>query len=597
MEVGMTADATGALATVASMSAKPLDLDIDARAILLVGPVFLGLTAIVTEYVEREVNDVIVSGIKTIISQAVGQAPHIIALLLGGYFDVQPPRLEGGDIVFDYVAPLEPDPKPSQNYSGAIGRDNIGGLGGSITFIPRSLGDTWKAENLHKNIDHIVMVMMENRSFDHVLGYRAQVPGVNNADGLQRDLTDFLAARGFPVPKLNQSAIVPNGVHLKTKFPVSVHHESKDVKQQLSEQLQMPSGRMINSPKGFVDNFSINHGLVKEDVLGFYEGSDLPFYKYLAENYAYCEQYFSSHPGPTLPNRMYALTGDLQYDRVGEAIVDNNSRDNHSLFLSRAMSIFDLLSRQGVPWRVYESFPSVAMLRMFARYSTDTTNIVPLSRLESDIGRGDLPAFTVVEPAMHHAPQDDDHPTADMYQGQLFVKRVYELWKKTMLVITYDEHGGFYDHVIPPAADVRKYSELGTPGSPSSPSGMASIQSTPYGVRVPTFVVSPWVPAGEGPSLVLDHCSILKTVVARFGAKDKSFISDRVAASQTFESFLTEGTARQVPPPPALAPLPRQNLTGGPSIITRPISRKEMREGTADFHEITGMVARLLGRR
>ncbi len=106
------------------------------------------------------------------------------------------------------------------------------------------------------------------------------------------------------------------------------------------------------------------------------------------------------------------------------------------------------------------------MLRMFARYATDTTNIVPLDRLEGDVARGDLPPFVAIEPQMHAHPEDDDHPDADMLRGQLFVKRVYDalrsnpaVWAKTLLIITYDEHGGLYDHVVPPIADV-----LRTPG-------------------------------------------------------------------------------------------------------------------------------------
>src|SRR5262249_40619162 len=96
--------------------------------------------------------------------------------------------------------------------------------------------------------------------------------------------------------------------------------------------------------------------------------------KYLTDNYTWCERFFCSHPGPTLPNRMLSLTRDLQYDRSGEAILENNLGDDFAL--SRAMSIFDLLTRKGIGWRVYESFPSVAMLRMFARYATDTEKIV-----------------------------------------------------------------------------------------------------------------------------------------------------------------------------------------------------------------------------
>ena len=150
----------------------------------------------------------------------------------------------------------------------------------------------------------------------------------------------------------------------------------------------------MNSPSGFVKNFGGKLDKLRAmdgtlpprlkdiqpvDVLGYYEANDLPFFKFLVDHYAYCERFFCSHPGPTLPNRMLSLLGDVQYDRTGEAILDNNHGDN--FVLSRAMTLFDLLTRKKVPWRVYESFPSVAMLRMFARYATDATNIVRLDGL------------------------------------------------------------------------------------------------------------------------------------------------------------------------------------------------------------------------
>jgi hypothetical protein len=466
------------------------------------------------------------------------------------------------------------------------------------------------------------------------------------------------------VRALSKAGFTANTLGLMTRIPKGVGHDLEDVREQLAGQALTADGRVINTPKGFVENFARKKladdplGLVPDDVLGYYEATDLPFYAYLAENYGYCDRYFCSHPGPTLPNRMYSLTGDVQYDRFGVPILDNNHGDN--FLLSRAATIYDLLTRRGVSWRVYESEPSVTMLRMFARYATNTTDIVPIARLEADAASGNLPAFTVVEPAMHHHPEDDDHPDADMYRGQIFVKRVYDalranpaLWQKTLLLITYDEHGGLYDHVVPPIADVL------SPGSPGkiddslggSAGGLAlrrrdddtdpgggGIETEPdpgtgggvepdpggaggpdpddggpepstqpqepifipYGVRVPTFVVSPWVKPGKGPSLTLDHCSILKTVLARFGSEAKPFLNDRVHVSRSFDAFLTEAQPRldvRAPDPLDKLQEEERRVTPGQSqIVTPPLSRKRMREGPVDYHDVSGRLARMLGR-
>jgi hypothetical protein len=122
----------------------------------------------------------------------------------------------------------------------------------------------------------------------------------------------------------------------------------------------------------------------------------------------------------------------------------------------------------------------------------------------------------------------------------------------------------------------------------------------PYGVRVPTFVVSPWTVRGKGPSLVLDHCSILKTVLARFLGAEKPFFRDRVNASLSFDNFLTGAAPRMdVPPSPSLPPLPigdRKALSPTSRITTPPLSRKDLRERQADYHDLSGRWARQLGR-
>jgi phospholipase C len=453
---------------------------------------------------------------------------------------------------------------------------------------------------------------------------------------------------GYPLSRLAQSSLT-----VKTQFPVAVGHELHDVAEQLLHRMAGPGGRGIVSPEGFVANFKTRHDKLGAqdrarvkllDVLGWYDGSDLPFYRYLADNYAWCDRYFCSHAGPTLPNRMFSLSGDVQYDRAGEAIVDNNDGDN--FYLSRAFNIYDLFTRRGLDWRVYESFPSVTMLRMFARYATDDRQIVPIDRLAHDVAAGNLPALTVIEPAMHHFPQNDDHPVADMRNGQAFLKGVYDtlrsnpgLWAKTLLVITYDEHGGFYDHVVPPIADLRDVRQIdstsqgsGLAGAPAVAgvglasggvhaglravlsAGQASVMLegavhagvplasrqdclTTYGVRVPTFLVSPWVPAGKGPDLVLDHCSILKTLLARFIGPGAPFLSDRVSASRSFDSFLTVGAPRMdIGPAPAVASVQRGMRKTGRSIVTAPMSRAAMRRGNVDYHDLTGWLARQLGR-
>lgn len=670
MEVGIKLGPDGTPQVVTAVPDAPFDIDISATVKAALAAT-LGITGLiggmsVTEYVEHEINEAMAAGARDLFSDPT-LAPRILMTILGAHLSYKPFGFAGEDIVFDHIAPVEPEPQPTPGYQGAIGRSFTQLTPTAVTFTPRLLGDTWRADNLISKINHIVVVMMENRSYDHVLGYRAR--GVINeaADGLTDATIKAIqaAANGpFVVKGLKEAFFAKNAVGKMTRLPKGVGHEVHDVAEQLSVGTTGPGDRRINSPKGFVDNFTPRlklapnekpHGVVPNDVLGFYDEKDLPFYAYLTKHYAYCDRYFCSHPGPTLPNRMYSLTGDLQHDRYGFPILDNNNSDN--FLLSRAPTIYDFLTRKGLSFRVYESNPSVTMLRMFARYATDTTSIVPLDRLAADVERGDLPAFTAIEPAMHHHPQNDDHPDADMHRGQIFLRDVYKalrsnpaLWEKTLLIITYDEHGGLYDHVVPSVADVLQTpgglvlnpnpvgpgvggpvigptaaplggsspvaAGTGRPGGGAAVPGGRSVPisnptaggqpppallQVPYGVRVPTFVVSPWTMRGIGPSVTLDHCSILKTVLARFLGSEKPFLSDRVSASHSFDAFLTEAAPRTVPEfeDKLLPGLPigvRSAPIRTTRIITKPLSRKEMREGPVDYHELSGRWARQLGR-
>lgn len=647
-ELGVKLDAAGTIVPEVWVPDSAIDIDLHWAAAVAAGVLGLQLLLLgadgAAELIESEVNSAVRSAARKLCSQIGRELPRVMASFMGCDLSYSAVRLDDGVIAFDYSAPLEPDPRPSPIYRGVIGRA-VQQVGPDLWIVnPPIIPDTWSAARL-QNVDHIVVVMMENRSFDHVLGYLGEMPG-SLVRGITDDLRAAVGAAGHDLPKLKESLFAS-----KTQFPVHVGHGLSDVREQLTYRLTLgdgPNAEVINSPQGFVENFKKRldkaedqQPFVKlDDVLGYYEGDDLPFFRYLVENYAYSDSYYCSHAGPTLPNRFFWLTGDVQYDRAGEAILDNNDGDN--LYLSRALTIFDVLSRKGIAWRVYESPPSVAMLRMFSRYATNDTNIVPIGRLQADVDAGDLPPLTIIEPAMHHHPQNDDHPIAEMLYGQQFLKDIYEtlrsnplIWAKTLLIITYDEHGGFYDHIVPPVADLRNVPQTSWPSTPlrlSRPGSAAAVRLqdvdgltgealfaayghvpevasasmqrsaakrdvvTPYGVRVPAFVVSPWVPAGRGPSMVLDHTSILKTVLARFLGKDNApFMSDRVYASRSFDAFLTEPAARMmVGPAPDIPMIPARSPRRSP---IAPLSRAAMRRGNVDFHDLTARLAWTLGRK
>ncbi len=255
LEAGLALDNSGVITLQSWIKDDPLDIDIDWTGAIIAGVLtgalgLLGLEGL-TGYVQSEVNDKIVDGFRSLIEDAMLSAPKIMAMLLGADFTITALGVDSTQIAIDYYAPVEPDPKPNPAFMGIIGR-NVIELGPDVWQVtPRSLGDTWAADNLAK-IDHIVVVEMENRSFDHVLGYREQMED----PGTYGDLIEFLYEQGYPVTWLKNSGILANAAGLKTRFPASVGHRLADVAQQLATQLATPSGTSVNDPQGFLDNFA-----------------------------------------------------------------------------------------------------------------------------------------------------------------------------------------------------------------------------------------------------------------------------------------------------------------------------------------------------
>ncbi len=336
--------------------------------------------------------------------------------------------------------------------------------------------------------------------------------------------------------------------------------------------------------------------------MGYYDGADVPVYDHLAEEFAVCDRWFSSVPGATWPNRLYALCGRAA-----------SSRDDPPLYvppLYRLPSFVRHLDAHHVSWRWYSFDPATLRLadaryvlghhRKFAYFSTaglpwkTVLNVSVSAKIAcflDDAARGTLPALSWIDPAFTSFnplgfPVNDDHPAADIKDGQDLVLAVYDAlaaspqWDCSLLVIVYDEHGGFFDHVPPPLAADDDPETFGR-----------------YGVRVPAIVVSPWTEPRSVSSTVFDHTSIIKTVLLRFcpaalnypeqsggpgrlRAGHPQYPGMRVASANHLGEFLTRTAPRPAPPRDALlehaATRAQEQATaadaapGGPGTDSRP---------------------------
>lgn len=377
-------------------------------------------------------------------------------------------------------------------------------------------------DNLHK-IDHVVVLMLENRSFDHILGYLKLEAGRREVDGLTRSMSNVHNKKKYAVRHLES-----------TKFEQDPGHEEKDVAEQLG-----------NKNGGFVSNFA-GHYPAESDpgkIMGYYNAADLPVYDHLARHFCICDRWFCSVPGSTWPNRLYALAGNA-----------DGSKDNKPIPLYSKTSFVRHLEAKGVSWRWYShDFQTLRSVDEKYRtgYGQNFFKVEENTMLETEdfldhCAAGDLAAVSWIDPnlvGLTAFAANDDHPPAEVMAAQNLVLTLFSAliaspaWKKTLFIITYDEHGGFYDHVTPPAA------------ADDDPNFRS------YGVRVPALIVSPWVIPGSVSHTVFDHTSIIKTILVRFCQEADGSIPNvgaRVASANHVGDLLTlprprPTTARTLP--------------------------------------------------
>lgn len=463
--------------------------------------------------------------------------------------------------------------------------------------------------NLAK-IKHIVVMMMENRSFDHMLGYLSLPPsmggrGRSDVDGLAAGMTNF----DPNAPGRRRGLIRLTGSPLAPLRHDPGHSFAAAKRQRGDRAVELPLlGTVDIGPNdGFVVNFLLrlqSRGLdLSEDriaeiaaqVMGYYTASELYLYDLLAGEYAICDRWFSSHPGPTWPNRFVSLTGRLAPGPDGRPQIDNP--DIAAFDPLEVPTIFDHLLAAGVEWRYFEH--DLSMIRLFSKYTFDRERVVPaedpVRGFYALAAAGRLPPVSYIEPNLTDIPPgNDDHPPSDVRDGQRLAEKVYRAlrnspnWRDSLLIITYDEHGGFFDHLHPVSQP------LFDPGDPERGGfvalGLDDTETGPprpidhYGMRVPTFVVSPWVPAGHVAKEVYDHTSILKTVIATFLHDKPPDLGSRVALANHLGPLLSN--ARPRVEPEIAAPLSADPVLSRRArrLRTRPLPRRD----ADDFRRFLG---------
>lgn len=464
------------------------------------------------------------------------------------------------------------------------------------------------APNALNQIDHIVVLMLENRSFDNILGWLYDPANKPPFDKVPPGQTfEGVSGKHLCNPRPNGGeACVGKGTVMTDPFP-DPNEPYADVYAQMyndhSNPNPVPNKTTSPNMDGFVINYaaaiqvagapkkgcsrilsSLFRGTTPMDtdpgvIMNCFTPDRLPVINGLANAYAVCDHWFASVPTQTFPNRSFV------HAATSSGYVVNGWKTGPHLWdigylLNKTDTIYNLLSRAGIDWRIYYGGPFLLCNALMIQEKL--WEFVPLNRhffhmdqFIADAKKpGGLPSYTFIEPNMlcsrKYGPENDMHPAfavtetgnaTNVLYGEDLIYRVYEAlraspdWNRTLLIITFDEHGGCYDHVpTPPPPACAPDDRTIPPGQP----GFNGFDFQRYGVRVPAVLVSPWIEPGTVCNTVFDHTSIIRTVSNRWLHGQN--LTARDGSATDLSEVLSRTTARS--DAPSITPNPSPPFDG-----------------------------------
>lgn len=436
-------------------------------------------------------------------------------------------------------------------------------------------------------IDHIVVLMMENRSFDNMLGWlydpenpppydkppRGQTFEGVSGKNLSNPIPEYADGADHVSVAVDKSTSTTNPnpdpgeefFHVNTQLYGSVIPPGNRFKpfnrKPYNLSLQLPSSAPMS---GFVTDYVNNFEALKhrpptcdeyKAIMECFTPKDMPVISALANQYGVCDHWHASVPSQTFPNRSFV------HSATSNGFVVNTPYVNW--LFTHAPTIYNRIQdarRPDLTWKVYSdelNLISVTFLLQPALHPYRRTNFFTMDEFFRDAREGTLPSYSFIEPRLvvnhndQHPPIDDFLFTNSELAGEQLMFDIYQAirsgknWEQTLLIITYDEHGGCYDHVSPPPA---------VPPDPNRPTGQYDFKFDRLGVRLPTLLISPYIEPGSVIHTVFDHTSIIKTVTNRW---DLPPLTERDKAASDLSQALT-------------LEQPRSDF---PEIVPRPFSR------------------------
>lgn len=406
-------------------------------------------------------------------------------------------------------------------------------LGWRASALPASAAPAWKS-----NIKNVVVLVQENLSFDTFAGGLTYSPSIDGV--VNRQYCNPYNISVADSPRVCAKPIAQNVA------PDDPDHSIAGGNMQIYGTYH-PDGDDRPSMEGFVTEqvrtYEIDHQNISRaaEVINYYTPDHVPVFNAMAENFVLFDRWFAAVPGPTNPNRAYLTSG-----------TSRGHGENDDDFLNSRLpqkSIFEQLSEAGISWINYSNTTDFLPDAMFYTWTVESkkneTHVKPLDQFYRDAQSGNLPRFTWINPECCN--YMSFHPPSPINMGEGFIKSIYEAlrsspqWEETLFILTFDEHGGFADHVAPPEGvppgDRLGYTE------PTADGKATTFHFDRLGIRVPTVLISPWVGKGvvqnrpTGQSGEFTHTSILKFLSHLW---DLESLSPRVDWSSSFENLITD---------------------------------------------------------
>lgn len=421
-------------------------------------------------------------------------------------------------------------------------------------------------------IEHVVLLMLENRSFDNVVGWlysdndqpnhliHSSVnsePATYDGLGNGKKYSNELKGKSYFIKDatLNDKLFgMPNP---------DPHEEYEYVNKQLFNQKKEPAFGTAANMKGFLEDY-YGHGIMNnpqhaaDQIMVAYTPKELSVLNGLSKNYAISDRWFSSVPTQTTPNRAFMACGTS----LGAEINSDCSKYQHK-------TIWNVLAENNkLNWGIYyhQNTLPYYLGKCYTHYTFPYLDNIPninehfcnMETFYKKAAAGTLPAFSFLEPswvAISGGMGNDYHPPANLRPGEEFINKLYkslisnkEAWKKTLFIITFDEHGGTWDHVSPPWGSI----------PPDNSVGPTGFKFNRFGVRIPTLLISPWINEktvfrsekidSNGKEIPYDHTSLIATIL-KWSILDinleKCGLGKRVVAAPTFESIINRSSPRQ----------------------------------------------------